>query len=107
MKTTTFLVVLIITSSTCSSSANEHKSVGHDSADVNGTEVKNHPAGDHHEGNHHGVSLASWRWNLYSEYIVVCLTIVIAGVLKLMFHHIHSLHHNVPESVRLCSIPFD
>ena len=89
MKTTIFFVCLII--SVCAASSIPNNATHH-SADV---DVQHH-----HEG-HHGVSLASWRWNLYSEYIVVCLTIVIAGALKLLFHHTHILSKNVPESVRL------
>ena len=104
MKTTLFFVSLLLISASIASSISEpEKNASHHSADdaghlhanVNGTDVQHH-----HEG-HHGVSLASWRWNLYSEYIIVCLTIMIAGALKLLFHHTHILSKNVPESVRL------
>ena len=52
-------------------------------------------------GYYHGVNLASWRWEDYSDPVMICLTIMMAAVFKLLFHHAHFLSKTVPESVRM------
>lgn len=59
--------------------------------------------GDSH-GVYHGVHLVSWRWEDYSDPIMICLTILVAGIFKLLFHHAHFLSKNVPESCVLIVI---
>lgn len=42
-------------------------------------------------GGHHGVRLASWRWSEYSTVLTFTTMVIVAGVLKLAFHHTHFL----------------
>jgi hypothetical protein len=67
----------------------------HEAAHANAT---GHEA-DAHEDVHHGVNLASWRWPIYGDIIMFCLTILLAALFKLIFHHAHFLSKRVPESV--------
>ena len=45
------------------------------------------------------MSLASWRWANYGDIIMFCLTVLLAALLKLLFHHAHFLSKRLPESV--------
>jgi len=56
------------------------------------------------EGGHHGVRLASWRWGGYGSILMVLVMIILAGVLKILFHHWHFLSENFPESCILIII---
>eukprot|EP00095_Tigriopus_kingsejongensis_P008991 maker-scaffold783_size97670-snap-gene-0.22 protein:Tk08991 transcript:maker-scaffold783_size97670-snap-gene-0.22-mRNA-1 annotation:"hypothetical protein DAPPUDRAFT_314297" len=57
-----------------------------------------------HESHAHGVVLASWRWNEYSSIMMFTLMILLAGILKLLFHHIPFLAERFPESCVLIVI---
>ena len=48
--------------------------------------------------NNHGIHLVSWRWNDYSQYFVVCIMIMLAAVVKVLFHEIPILYKHFPES---------
>ena len=47
---------------------------------------------------YHGIHLVSWRWNDYSQYFVVCIMIMLAAVVKVLFHEIPILYKHFPES---------
>lgn len=69
----------------------EHTGEGadHDAAQGHGGEAEPHDAEQGHgdEGGHHGVQLASWRWDAYSSILTFLIMVILAGVLKLLFHH--------------------
>ena len=44
------------------------------------------------------IHLVSWRWNDYSQYFIVCIMIMLAAVVKVLFHEIPILYKNFPES---------
>ena len=60
-----------------------------------------HHGADHGANSHHGIRLASWRWNEFSDYFMVCLMIGMAAVAKLIFHKISFLSKHFPESCLL------
>ena len=64
--------------------------------EANNTSNISHTIGDKFD---HGVNLASWRWGIYGDIIMFCLTILLAALFKLIFHHAHFLSKRVPESV--------
>ncbi len=61
---------------------------------------------DGHGHGHGGVRLASWRWEEYGSILMVLLFIILAGVLKLLFHHTPILAEHFPESCVLIVIGF-
>lgn len=68
---------------------------------INDTE---HHGGDDHDDGHHGVRLASWRWDEYSNILTFLIMVILAGVLKLLFHHVPFLSQHFPESCVLIVI---
>ncbi|KAK3849232.1 hypothetical protein Pcinc_044001 [Petrolisthes cinctipes] len=50
---------------------------------------------DHHGG---GVRLASLRWREVGVYYTITAFVIIAGLAKLLFHHMHWVSSKVPES---------
>jgi len=57
----------------------------------------------HHGGGHHGVALASWRWEIYRNFLVICLAIILIGVFKILFHKFDHVIA-IPESCVLIMI---
>lgn len=55
---------------------------------------------EHHDG-HHGIALASWRWDEYSDYFIICVMISMAAAAKVIFHEIPYLSKHFPESCAL------
>ncbi len=53
-----------------------------------------------------GVRLASWRWDEYASILLFTLMIVLAGVLKITFHHSPFLSRHLPESCVLILVGF-
>ncbi len=49
----------------------------------------------------HGITLVSWRWDDYSDYVVVCIMILVAGIVKVIFHETPILSKHFPESCNL------
>lgn len=56
---------------------------------------------DDHSG---GVQLASWRWDEYDTIITFTVIFIVAGVLKMAFHHVPKLSKYLPESCALTII---
>lgn len=54
-----------------------------------------------HEDGHHGIQLASWRWDEYSDYFIICVMISFAAAAKVAFHEISYLSKHFPESCAL------
>ena len=42
--------------------------------------------------------MASWRWDEYSDYFVVCVMITLAAMVKVIFHEMPILYKHFPES---------
>ena len=63
--------------------------------------ASSHEHSDHHHGHAHQVHLASWRWKEYGKMLVFTLVIVLAGMIKLGFHHTPILSEYLPESCAL------
>lgn len=53
---------------------------------------------DDHASDHHGIALASWRWDEYSQFFLLCVMIIMAAVAKVVFHEVHYLSNHFPES---------
>ena len=49
----------------------------------------------------HGITLVSWRWDSYSDYVVVCVMILVARFVKVIFHETPILSKHFPESCNL------
>ena len=62
--------------------------------------IKNNSIDDHSGG----VQLASWRWEEYDTIITFTVMFIVAGVLKLAFHHMPKLSRHLPESCALIII---
>lgn len=78
--------------------------IGHPQSASNSTDDDLHLHHESHESAHHGVALASWRWNEYSNIVMIILMILFAGLMKLGFHHIPWLAQHFPESCVLILI---
>ena len=52
---------------------------------------------DHHD-EHHRIHLASWRWVDYNSLFIICVMIVSAAVVKVVYHEVHFLANNFVES---------
>ena len=65
-----------------------------------------HEHAKHQHGHAHQVHLASWRWEEYGKLLVFTMVIVLAGMIKLGFHHTPILSEYMPEScvLILCGI---
>ncbi len=59
-----------------------------------------------HGGHEGGVKLVSWRWDEYGNILMVLLFVILAGILKLLFHHTPVLANHLPESCVLILIGF-
>ena len=62
--------------------------------------INNSIEDDHNDGVH----LASWRWEEYDTIITFTVMFIVAGVLKLAFHHMPKLSRHLPESCALIII---
>lgn len=49
----------------------------------------------------HGIYLATWRWDEYSDYFAVCVMIIMAAIVKVIFHEIPFFSTHFPESCML------
>jgi sodium/hydrogen exchanger 3 len=58
-----------------------------------------HSKSHHHNTTH--IHLASWRWDDYGQILVLTMILVLAGIIKLGFHHTPILSNYVPESCAL------
>ena len=66
------------------------------SADDKTTDNGHH---EHHgNGAHHRIHLASWRWVDYNSLFIICVMIVSAAVVKVVYHEVHFLANNFVES---------
>lgn len=63
------------------------------SVELSSNRSKEHIVG--HGG--HEIALWGWRWKEVSTYLVTSAFLIIAAVVKILYHH-SSLHHHVPES---------
>ena len=52
----------------------------------------------HHHGAAHHIHLASWRWTEYGRILIPTIILVLAGIIKLIFHHTPILSRYMPES---------
>lgn len=69
------------------------------SSDAKSVSVENDT--NHHQDEHHGIQLASWRWDEYSDYFIICVMISFAAAAKVAFHEISYLSKHFPESCAL------
>jgi hypothetical protein len=47
---------------------------------------------------HDGIHLASWNWTGVGSYLTVTIFVILSGLAKVGFHHLHWLSSRVPES---------
>lgn len=66
--------------------------------DATGHDANNTSHHGEHEDGHHGIQLASWKWDEYSDHIIICLMILMAGIVKIGFHETPLLSKHLPES---------
>ena len=50
------------------------------------------------------IHLANWKWGEYGKILTIALTLIVAGILKLGFHHTPVLPNYIPESCVLIII---
>ena len=50
------------------------------------------------------IHLANWNWEEYGKILTIVLTLIIAGIIKLGFHHTPGLPNYIPESCVLIII---
>ena len=62
-----------------------------------GHEDGGHAKKSAHGGGHHGIRLASWRWDQYNSMFWVVLTIILAILINVNYHHIPVISY-FPES---------
>ena len=60
--------------------------------------IENNDTQQANSNTNQGIHLVSWRWNDYSQYFVVCIMIMLAAVVKVLFHEIPILYKHFPES---------
>ena len=83
MKKLSFLVLIcVVTVATCGKHAVNRSGESHDTS-AHGS---------------HGVHLASWRWDEFSSPILFTGMLIIAVILKILFHHMPFLEKLLPES---------
>ena len=51
----------------------------------------------HHHSTHH-IHLVNWKWEEYGKILTIALTLILAGIIKLGFHHTPILSKYIPES---------
>lgn len=47
---------------------------------------------------HHGIKLASWKWNEVEPYFLIATFLLLAAIVKIIYHHLEPVHAHVPES---------
>ncbi len=82
-----FLLLFVLFASTCASDNDPIDDLLHSPA-LHAQKAGHGGNGSQEQhGGHHGVRLASWRWNEYGAILLFILMIILAAVLKMVFHH--------------------
>lgn len=100
-----FMVLLCIHSSL--SSPGPHMLSSSNGTDLEDLGLAAHPqtaASPEESSDHHGIALASWRWSEYRYILMFSVMVIMAGILKLLFHHATFLSRHLPESCALIVI---
>ena len=79
----------------------QHKSGNNGSFTVSERNQKGNSTSINHSEHANGIHLASWRWKEYGKILVLSLGLVLAGMVKLGFHHTRILSLYMPESCAL------
>ena len=52
----------------------------------------------HHHSTPHQIHLVNWKWEEYGKILTIALILILAGIIKLGFHHTPILSEYIPES---------
>ena len=105
------LLVLLISCICVASAIREiepslHSPVVQHNNDEGASHELNSPDENTHTNSSHKphIHLANWRWKEYGKLLTVISALILAGILKLLFHHIPILPNYMPESCVLILI---
>ena len=48
--------------------------------------------------NHHRIKLIGWRWNEVEAYLLIAIFLLLAAIVKIIYHHLEPVHAHIPES---------
>ena len=107
---TTFLVLLTLCVCNVISVLSHNATSEHTGANISIEYVENHSEHQNRITNQtttkHGsrIHVASWRWEEFGNILTPLLVLVLAGIIKLLFHHTPILPNYIPESCVLILI---
>lgn len=50
------------------------------------------------DANHHKIKLIGWRWNEVEAYLLIAIFLLLAAIVKIIYHHLEPVHAHIPES---------